>query len=122
MDDHMDATEQINRYIESIDDWRGTMLAHLRAVIAEGDSRLSEAWKWDTPVWTRNGKNVCSISAFKDHVKINFFKGAALDDPRGLFNAGLDAKAMRSIDLYEGDQIDAQALKELVHSATEVTK
>jgi hypothetical protein len=69
-----------------------------------------------TPVWTHNG-NVISLGAFKEHVKINSFKGASLDDPNGLFNAGLEAKATRSIDLRENDPIDQQALHDLIRAA-----
>jgi hypothetical protein len=76
----------------------------------------SEEWKWGSPVWAHNGL-VCAASAFKDHVKVNFFKGATLKDPKRTFNAGLDAKAMRSIDFHQGDKIDAAALKALVKAA-----
>ena len=77
-------------------------MAELRKLINGADPNLNEDWKWGTPVWTHKG-NVISLGAFKEHVKINFFKGASLDDPKGLFNAGLDAKATRSIDLRESD-------------------
>jgi hypothetical protein len=70
----------------------------LRELIHEADPDLTEEWKWNTAVWTHNG-NVCAVGAFKDHIKLNFFKGASLPDPYGLFNSGLDAKASRSIDL-----------------------
>ena len=63
---------------------------------------LVEEWKWNTPVWSHNG-NVLAVGAFQDHVKINFFKGASLDDPHGLFNAGLEAKASRAIDIHKAD-------------------
>ena len=91
-------------------------MARLRQLINETDPNLKEDWKWDTPVWTAKG-NVLALGAFKDHLKINFFKGASVADPQGLFNAGLDAKASRSIDLYEGDSIDEQALKDLIRAA-----
>lgn len=114
--DHQAASQQIADYIAGLADWRGKMLARLRQIILKADPDLTEEWKWGTPVWSRKG-NVVAVSAFKDHVKINFFKGAALSDPHGLFNAGLDAKAMRSIDLFEGDKINETALKELVREA-----
>jgi hypothetical protein len=109
-------SEQINNAIAELPDWRGKTMAHLREIINKSDPNLKEDWKWGTPVWTHKG-NVVSLGAFKEHVKINFFKGASLDDPRGLFNAGLDAKETRSMDLREDDPIDEQALQDLVRSA-----
>ncbi len=109
-------SEQIDKQIADLPDWRGRRMADLRRLINEADSKLKEEWKWGTPVWTAKG-NVIALGAFKDHLKINFFKGASLEDPKGLFNAGLDAKASRSIDLYENDTIDEQALKELIRAA-----
>lgn len=91
-------------------------MAELRKLINEAEPNLKEDWKWGTPVWTHKG-NVVSLGAFKEHVKINFFKGASLDDPNGLFNAGLDAKATRSIDLGENAPIDEQALRDLIRAA-----
>jgi hypothetical protein len=110
------ASQLITGYIASHDDWRGTTLAKLRAIIREASPELTEEWKWGSPVWAHNGL-VCAASAFKDHVKVNFFKGATLKDPKRTFNAGLDAKAMRSIDFHQGDKIDAAALKALVKAA-----
>ena len=109
-------SEQIDKQIAELSDWRGQRMADLRRIINEADPNLKEDWKWDTAVWTAKG-NVVALGTFKDHLKINFFKGASLPDPQGLFNAGLDAKASRSIDLYEGDSVDEQALKELIRSA-----
>ncbi len=91
-------------------------LARLRQLIRDADPDMVEEWKWDTAVWSHKG-NVVAVGAFKDHVKMNFFKGASLKDPKGLFNAGLDAKATRAIDLGAGDDIDASALKELIRAA-----
>ena len=110
------ASQSITEYIAALDDWRGSTLARLRKIIGEASPELSEEWKWGSPVWAHNGL-VCAASAFKDHVKVNFFKGAALKDPKGLFNAGLDAKVMRSVDFRQGDKIDATALKALVRAA-----
>ena len=109
-------SEQIDKQIADLPDWRGKTMSRLRQIINEANPNLKEDWKWDTAVWTSKG-NVLALGAFKDHLKINFFKGASLDDPAGLFNAGLDAKASRSIDLYEGDSIDEDALKELIRAA-----
>ncbi len=83
---------------------------------AEADPNIREEWKWGTPVFVRNG-NVCAIGAFRDHLKVNFFKGAALSDPGGLFNAGLEAKTSRAIDLADGDEIDEGKFRELVRGA-----
>jgi len=110
------ASQQITSYINGHRDWRGAMLVTIRKVILSASPELTEEWKWGSPVWTYNGL-VCAASAFKDHVKINFFKGASLKDPKHLFNAGLDAKTMRSIDFHNGDKVAAAALKEMVRAA-----
>jgi hypothetical protein len=114
-----DASTRIDQHIAALKDWRGNLIARLRKVINSADPTLQEDWKWETPVWTAKG-NVCAIGAFKESVKINFFKGATLPDSHHLFNGGLDAKASRSIDLAQGDSINEAALKELVRAA--VTK
>jgi hypothetical protein len=114
--DNETPSQHIDSYIESLRDWRGEMIARLRKLILEADPNLTEEWKWDIPVWAYKG-NVVAAGAFKDHVKLNFFKGASLEDPQGLFNAGLDAKATRAIDIAEGEEIDERALKDLVRSA-----
>ena len=114
--DGMTASQQIDNYIQGMRDWRGKMVAQLRKLILEAAPDLAEEWKWDTPVWSHKG-NVVAAGVFKDHVKLNFFKGASLDDPNGLFNAGLEAKATRAIDMAEGGKIDEAALKELVRKA-----
>jgi len=113
--DSASASRQIDNYINGLTDWRGKMVARLRKLILEAAPELTEEWKWDTPVWSYKG-NVVAAGVFKDHVKLNFFKGASLDDPQGLFNAGLDAKATRAIDLAEGEEINESALKELVRA------
>ena len=109
-------SQHIDNYIKELTDWRGKMIARLRKLILEADPNLTEEWKWDTPVWSHKG-NVVAAGVFKDHVKLNFFKGASLNDPNDLFNAGLDAKATRAIDIAEGEQIDESALKDLVRAA-----
>ena len=115
------ASEIISDYIANLPDWRGKMLVQLRKLILESAPDLIEEWKWDTPVWSCKG-NVVAAGVFKDHVKLNFFKGASLKDPRKLFNAGLEAKATRGIDIIEGGRIDASALKELVRAAVDFNK
>ncbi len=110
------ASQHIDNYINDLTDWRGKMIARLRKLILDAAPELTEEWKWDTPVWSHKG-NVVAAGVFKDHVKLNFFKGASLADPNGLFNAGLEAKATRAIDIAEGDEIDETALKNLVQTA-----
>ena len=114
--DEVTPSQHVNNYIAELSDWRGEMIVKLRKLVLEAAPDIREAWKWDTPVWSQKG-NVVAIGAFKDHVKLNFFKGASLDDPHGLFNAGLDAKATRAIDLNKGDTINESALKELIRAA-----
>ena len=109
-------SQRITNHIAALADWRGMLLARLRELILTTDPAIVEEWKWDTPVWSHQG-NVVAAGAFKDHLKLNFFKGASLPDPHRLFNAGLDAKATRAIDLYEGDTINEAALQELVREA-----
>lgn len=114
--DQMTASQHIDNHIKELTDWRGEMLARLRKLILATDPNLTEEWKWDTPVWSYKG-NVVAGGVFKDHVKLNFFKGASLKDPNGLFNAGLEAKATRGIDFHEGEEINESALRELVREA-----
>jgi hypothetical protein len=112
----LDPSQLITNQIAKLGDWRGKILSRLRKVILEADPHLTEEWKWNTAVWTRNGL-VCSAGAFKDHVKINFFHGASLKDPKRLFNAGLDAMKTRAIDFGEDDNIDASTLRDLIRAA-----
>jgi hypothetical protein len=111
-----EASDRIDAYIATLPDSQRDVVVRLRALIHQADPAITEDWKWDTPVFVHGGM-VCAIGAFKNHLKINFFKGASLPDPRGLFNAGLDAKAMRSIDIRPGDAIDEAGLVELVRVA-----
>jgi len=117
----MNPSEQITAYIDKLDDWRGKTLGRLRTLIRAASPDLVEVWKWNIPVWSYQG-NVLALGAFQDHVKINFFKGASLEDPRGLFNAGLDAKASRAIDLHQGDRVDETALKDLIRAAVALNR
>jgi hypothetical protein len=116
--DDMTASEHITNQITELGDWRGEMLARVRRLVLETAPEITEEWKWDTAVWSYKG-NVLAFGGFKDHVKINFFKGASLNDPQGLFNAGLEAKTTRSIDFSAGDKINEPALKELIRTAVE---
>ena len=110
------ASKLIDKMIADLGDWRGKLLARLRKLILESAPDITEEWKWNTAVWTNHGM-LCAGGAFKDHVKLNFFKGASLKDPKRLFNAGLDAKATRAIDFTEDYQINEPALKALIREA-----
>ena len=114
----MDTSKLIDNRIAELSDWRGKTIARVRKLIRDAVPDIVEEWKWDTPVWSRNG-NVVAAGAFQDHVKLNFFRGALLEDHH-LFNAGLDAKATRAIDIHEGDTIDEAALKDLIRAAAEL--
>lgn len=112
----MTATELISDQISKLGDWRGEMLARLRRLILEAAPDVIEEWKWGSAVWSQTGM-VCSAAAFKDHVKLNFFKGASIEDPKGLFNARVNANATRAIDFSQGEKIDESALKDLIRAA-----
>ena len=111
-------SQQIDNFIKEIADWRGKWIAQFRTLILKTAPEVTEEWKWGVPVWSYKG-NVVASGVFKDHVKLNFFKGASLSDPKKLFNAGLDAKATRAIDIAESDKINETALKELIRAAVE---
>ena len=113
--DGMTPSQRIDNQIEELSDWRGTLLARLRALILQTTPEIAEEWKWNTAVWAYKG-NMVAGGVFKNHVKLTFFKGAFLQDPDGLFNAGFDAKTMRAIDLNEGADIDESALQALVRA------
>ncbi len=112
----MNVSDKITESIDDYDDWRSDLLKDLRQLINEASPDLGEDFKWGVPVWTNNGL-VCAISGFKDHVKMNFFKGAYLTDPKKLFNSGLDSKEHRSINWAKGDKLDKPAIKELIKEA-----
>ena len=112
----MSAAELIDKRISELDDWRGELFARLRTRILAADPEITEEWKWDTAVWSHKGL-VCAVGAFKDTVKLNFFKGASLQDLHNLFNAGLDAKATRAIDFQEGDSLDESSIEDLIRTA-----
>lgn len=115
-DSKVSASQHIDRYIEELGDWRGKFITRLRKLVLDAAPNLAEEWKWDTPVWSYKG-NVVAAGVFKDHVKLNFFNGAGLEDPNHLFNAGLDAKTSRGIDFHEGEEFDEAALQDLVRTA-----
>jgi len=109
-------SQEIDTFIKELTDWRGKWIAQFRTLILMTAPEVTEDWKWGVPVWVYKG-NVVASGVFKDHVKLNFFKGAFLPDPKKLFNAGLEAKATRAIDIGEHDSIDEAALKELIRAA-----
>ena len=111
------AAKRIDEMIADVGDWRGERLAEIRKIIHEVDPEVIEEWKWmGTPVWSHEGMYVLA-NAHKDKVKLQFFHGAKLPDPKKLFNAGLTGGKWRAIDFYEGDKIDKTALKALLREA-----
>ena len=111
------APELISRRIAELDDWRGETLGRIRALIKEADPDILEEWKWrGTPVWSHDGI-VCTGETYKSVVKMTFAKGASLKDPSRLFNSSLDGNVRRAIDIREGEEIDAPALKALIREA-----
>jgi hypothetical protein len=116
------ASESIDARIAELDDWRGEMLARLRALVKQADPDVVEEWKWakastpGTPVWSHDGI-VCTGETYKSVVKMTFAKGASLDDPAGLFNSSLEGNVRRAIDFREGDEIDENALVDLFRAA-----
>jgi len=121
-DNTTDASKLIDERIREIDDWRGETLSKVRGIVKKADPGIIEEWKWvkptnpGTPVWSHNG-GICTGEIYKNVVKLTFFKGAALNDPAGLFNSSLDGKVRRAIDIKEGDQINEAALKNLIREA-----
>ena len=108
--------ELIDAKIEELGDWRGETLARIRALIKQADPEVVEEWKWRVPVWSHAGI-ICTGETYKAKVKMTFAKGASLDDPAGLFNSSLEGNTRRAIDLHEGDEIDEDALKDLIRAA-----
>jgi hypothetical protein len=113
------ASERIDARIDELAGWRGATLHRMRVLIREAEPQVVEEWKWDTPVWSRDGI-LCTGEAYKSVVKLTFPKGASIDDPDGLFNASLDGKVRRAIDIHEGEVVDATAFKALVRAAAEL--
>ena len=110
-------SQLIDARIEELGDWRGEMLGRLRALVKEAEPEVVEEWKWrGVPVWSRDGL-LCTGETYKNVVKMTFAKGAALEDPSGLFNSSLDGNTRRAIDFHEGESIDEEALKALVRAA-----
>jgi hypothetical protein len=112
----------IDERIKELGDWRGKMLSQLRTLIKQADPEVVEEWKWvkptnpGTPVWSHDGL-ICTGETYKNVVKMTFAKGAALEDPSGLFNSSLEGNTRRAIDFHEGEEIDEEALKALIRAA-----
>jgi hypothetical protein len=123
------ASELIDATIAALGDWRGAMLASIRALIKQADPEIIEEVKWrkpsngmrGVPVWSRGGI-ICTGETYKNAVKLTFAKGASLEDPSGLFNSSLEGNTRRAIDFHEGDRIDETALKALIRAAVAVNK
>jgi hypothetical protein len=115
-------SQLIDEKIQALGDWRGETLGKLRGIIKEADPDVAEEWKWvkptnpGVPVWSHDGI-ICTGETYKDKVKMTFAKGAALEDPSGLFNSSLGGNTRRAIDISEGEEIDAEALKALIREA-----
>ena len=113
----MNAAEQIDKLIERTSDWRGKTLASVRKTILEADKEITEEWKWmGSPVWSRDGI-IAVGNPHKGKVKLTFMYGAKLADPDKLFNAGFEGNERRAIDFFEGDKVNARALKDLIRAA-----
>ena len=116
------ASELMDKRIRELGDWRGKTLSKVRGIIKEADPDIVEEWKWvkptnpGIPVWSHNG-GICTGESYKNVVKLTFFRGAALNDPSGLFNSSLGGKVRRAIDIKENDKIDEGALKTLIREA-----
>lgn len=116
------ASQNIDRRVRELGDWRGAALKRMRALIHQADPEAVEEWKWQkatspgTPVWSHDG-GICTGETYKQVVKLTFFYGASLPDPAHLFNASLEGKTRRAIDIREGDAIDEAAFKQLIRAA-----
>jgi hypothetical protein len=120
-----EASQNIDNKVAELADWRGQTLQRVRELIHEADPDVVEEWKWakatspGVPVWEHDG-GICTGETYRDKVKLTFFKGASLDDPAGLFNSSLEGKARRAIDIREGEEVDADAFKQLIRAAVDL--
>ena len=111
------ASANITQRIQDLGDWKGEALAHVRQLIHEADPDVQEEWKWrGTPVWSHDG-GICTGESYKQVVKLTFFRGAAIKDPKKLFNSSLEGNTRRAIDLREGEKINEAAFKQLIRAA-----
>jgi len=112
----------IDARIKELDDWRGKMLAHVRALIKQAVPEVVEEWKWrGVPVWYHDGM-ICTGETYKSVVKLTFAKGASLKDPKGLFNSSLEGNTRRAIDIHEGVEIDKDAFMKLIRAAAALNR
>jgi hypothetical protein len=112
-----DASANITKRIQELGDWRGETLARVRQLIHEADPEIQEEWKWKgTPLWSHDG-GVCTGESYKQVVKLTFFRGASIEDPKKLFNSSLEGNTRRAIDLREGEKIDEARFKQLIRAA-----
>jgi hypothetical protein len=109
-------SQTIDARIKELDDWRGETLSRVRALIKRADPDIVEEWKWNVPVWSRDGI-ICTGETYKSAVKLTFAKGASIKDPAGLFNSSLEGNTRRAIDIREGDELDEAAFKALIRAA-----
>ena len=112
-------SRMIDERISELGDWRGEMLSRLRTLIKQADPEVVEEWKWSVPVWSHDGL-ICTGETYKNVVKMTFARGAALEDPSGLFNSSLDGNTRRAIDFRESEKIDEKALKALIRAAVKL--
>ena len=112
----------IDARIKELDDWRGSTLSHVRALIKQADPEVVEEWKWrGVPCWYHDGL-ICTGETYKSVVKVTFAKGASLKDPSGLFNSSLEGNVRRAIDFHEGDEIDEDAFRTLIRAAAALNR
>jgi len=118
------ASANITKRIEDLGDWRGATLAHVRRLIHDADPEIQEEWKWEkpkspgVPVWSRDG-GICTGESYRQVIKLTFFRGASLKDPKKLFNSSLEGNTRRAIDIREGEKINKVAFKQLIRAAVE---
>ena len=115
------ASTMIDERINELADWRGEMLARLRALIKAADPGVVEEWKWAVPVWSHDGL-ICTGESYKKAVKLTFAKGASVKDPAKLFNSSLEGNTRRAIDFHEGDKVNEKAFKDLIRAAVALNK
>lgn len=120
--DSKSPSQLIDEKIEELGDWRGQMLSKVRNIIKQVDPEVVEEWKWrGTPVWSHDGI-ICTGETYKNVVKMTFAKGASLEDPMHIFNSSLDGNVRRAIDFHQEDQVNEEALKELIRAAIALNK
>jgi hypothetical protein len=115
------ASDLIDMRIRELGDWRGKTLARLRALIQQADPEVVEEWKWSVPVWSHDGL-ICTGETYKSAVKLTFAKGAALEDPSGLFTSSLEGRVRRAIDFHERDAINERPFKTLIRAAVALNR